>query len=438
MGHNAGVITPGRRASTVLLASASLVAAALAATVVGPAVAADRPTTTQARTATTPAKPTTPAEQRIADLVPDRLADPRLGSTVSVQIIDARSGRSIVTQRTRRPMLPASNMKVVTAMAALQQLGADYRFTTRVVQGPLGRQVFLVGGGDPILTSSQLAELADDTATALIASGDTSITLLIDDSLYPTPTNAPGWPDDYVPDVVRPIRALTLWNLVSMDTSAYVGAQFADMLRTRGITVTTGGRGIAPDSGTMLASYAGNRLDRALGLILPPSNNDATEILARHIAIDRGLPPTWDGTSMAIMQVLEELGVPTAGIIVADGSGLSRNDRLTTRTLIALLQLASRRGVDPFDALIPSLPVSGETGTLASRYRWAPSACAAGEIRAKTGTLFDTVALSGVTRGDDGRLRIFSILVNNRPQSVLTFDTREAVDALAATVNGCY
>ena len=64
--------------------------------------------------------------------------------------------------------------------------------------------------------------------------------------------------------------------------------------------------------------------------------------------------------------------------------------------------------------------------------------CAQGAVKAKTGTLFDTVGLSGIATRTDGSERIFSILVNDRPQRVSTLSTRQAVDGLAATVVGCW
>ena len=61
-----------------------------------------------------------------------------------------------------------------------------------------------------------------------------------------------------------------------------------------------------------------------------------------------------------------------------------------------------------------------------------------GLLRAKTGTLFDTIGLSGLAVGKDGRLKAFSYLVNSRPQKVSPLTTRRNVDKLAATVTGCY
>jgi D-alanyl-D-alanine carboxypeptidase/D-alanyl-D-alanine-endopeptidase (penicillin-binding protein 4) len=88
-----------------------------------------------------------------------------------------------------------------------------------------------------------------------------------------------------------------------------------------------------------------------------------------------------------------------------------------------------------------SLPTSGVDGTLKAkfhRFTSIPSACAKGAIRAKTGTLHDTITLSGTTHDIDGDLKVFSFLVNNPPRNVTPLRTRQAIDGLAATITGCW
>ena len=78
------------------------------------------------------------------------------------------------------------------------------------------------------------------------------------------------------------------------------------------------------------------------------------------------------------------------------------------------------------------------SGTLAPHYlRFVtnPTRCAAGLIQAKTGSLTGVISLSGFARGADGRVKLFSFLLNRVPS---TLTTRRAVDRLAATVTGCW
>jgi D-alanyl-D-alanine carboxypeptidase/D-alanyl-D-alanine-endopeptidase (penicillin-binding protein 4) len=86
-------------------------------------------------------------------------------------------------------------------------------------------------------------------------------------------------------------------------------------------------------------------------------------------------------------------------------------------------------------------PVAGVSGTLAPSYRrytsW-PTACAAGKVKAKTGSLSGVYALSGVAVARDGRPRVFSFVANGVPATSSGRAVRAALDRLAATVVGCY
>ncbi len=98
---------------------------------------------------------------------------------------------------------------------------------------------------------------------------------------------------------------------------------------------------------------------------------------------------------------------------------------------------------EPFTSMFDSdaLPVSGQTGTLATaygRYVTKHARCARGEVQAKTGSLFDTIALSGLARTTLGGERLFSVLVNHRPQRYSALSARQVLDGLTATMTGCW
>ena len=123
----------------------------------------------------------------------------------------------------------------------------------------------------------------------------------------------------------------------------------------------------------------------------------------------------------------------------ADGSGLSRANRISTRTLVAITRAAMNPQRPDLAAgfRTAAFPLAGVNGTLEKRFAARGSRCAAGRVMAKTGTLSDVVALSGITSSTDGRLRAFAILVNNKPSWASTTATRDSVDRLAAAVTGC-
>jgi D-alanyl-D-alanine carboxypeptidase/D-alanyl-D-alanine-endopeptidase (penicillin-binding protein 4) len=177
--------------------------------------------------------------------------------------------------------------------------------------------------------------------------------------------------------------------------------------------------------------------------MLRESDSGIAEVLFRQVAIAASRPPTWAGSSRAAMETFRRLGLNPDRMTLVDGSGLSRDDRLTRRYLAELLQVVHASQVPRFAAMFArdALPTAGRTGTLTpayGRYSSSPSRCATGKVQAKTGTILSTIALSGIARTPDGRRRIFSILVNQRPSRYSALATRQAVDGLAATITGCW
>src|ERR1700742_4744967 len=135
------------------------------------------------------------------------LTSSALGPGASAVVAD-ESGQVLWSRDPSQLGAPASTQKVATAVAALDVLGPDAQFTTKVVSGS-GRSIVLVGGGDPTLTAgtapssgypqpASLQALAATTAKALKAAHRTQVQLEYDTSLYTGPGLAPGWPDSYV------------------------------------------------------------------------------------------------------------------------------------------------------------------------------------------------------------------------------------------------
>jgi len=378
-------------------------------------------------------------------LIVKRLDNPRLGSTVGLLAIDAVTGEVVSDHASTQPMLPASNMKIVTAVTSLTALGPDSRFVTRMRAGATPTDVVLEGGGDPLLSTADLRRLATRTAAALATAGvapGTPLTLHVDDDLFPDTGRAPGWTRSYIPSVAASVEALArVWDY-SGDPSANAAATVAKRLSAKGYPTTVGADADAGEA-PVLAESAKHTVADAVRVMLRISENNVAEVLYRHVARAAGLPADWDGSRQAAEQVLQGLGIDVTGMALNDGSGLSRTNRVTPRFLVDVLRMARVTNPAPFTLMFEddAMPVAGQTGTLDDRYgrfTTKQARCAAGAVKAKTGTLFDTVGLSGVATTTTGGERIFSILVNDRPQRFSTLSTRQAVDGLTATITGCW
>ncbi len=380
------------------------------------------------------------------------LGDPDLGPHVVARVVDLSDGRTLLSSG-RGAFTPASTMKLLTAAAALELLGPDHVFETRVVQGPRD-QVVLVGGGDPTLAATprsgpgifpvrpDLATLAADTAAAL-PRGST-VRLRYDASLFSGPSASPAWEPDYVPDgVVSPITAL--WadegrpasGFGRVEDPAAAAAQvFARALERSGIRVDGRVRpGRAPADQAELATASSAPLDQLVERILETSDNEGAEVLLRHVGLAQSGAASFDGGAAAVAEVLGSLGVPLRGARIHDGSGLSRADRLTADTLLGVLRTAADPSHPELRPVLTGLPVAGATGSLAARFVDGARP-GRGLVRAKTGTLTGVSGLAGLATDQTGATMVF-VLVADRFAVDDTLAVRAALDGLAADLAAC-
>jgi serine-type D-Ala-D-Ala carboxypeptidase/endopeptidase (penicillin-binding protein 4) len=164
------------------------------------------------------------------------------------------------------------------------------------------------------------------------------------------------------------------------------------------------------------------------------SDNDLAEALGRALAQhDLGVAD-FAHEAAAITARLRSAGVPVGGLRLYDASGLSRLDRVSPQTLVAVLRLAVDPAQPRLRPIAEGLPIAGLTGTLADRYRHPPVSLAAGDLRAKTGTLRGVSGLAGMVVDADGRLLVFAFLTD-RASSPSAAEA--ALDRLASRLASC-
>ena len=286
--------------------------------------------------------------------------------------------------------MPASTAKLVTATNALAAFGSSHRFTTTVRRGYQADQVFLVGSGDPDLSSGQLAVLARATATKMKAARQTRVRVYADDYLFAAPTLATGWKSSYIPADTTWLRALVVDRHDVTDTSIDAANVFAGKLRANGITVTRIGRGRA-GSGPVLASSAGVTLGSTISHMMLTSDNEHAEALHRLVGIRSGYGNTWSAARAAQQKGLAAQGLSATALY--DGSGLSRSDRLTGVQLARVVANAFEPANSTRLALLRSnagLPVVGPDGDAAGQLR--PVHDGRLEVRRREGPCQDRVA----------------------------------------------
>lgn len=374
-------------------------------------------------------------------LLERRIHDPRIGSNFAMMVMDATTGAVVWSHDPDNQHRAASNMKLVTAVTSLATMGPTKRFVTRVRAAANGTDLILEGGGDPLLYRSQVSALADRTANSLKRGA--RVVVHVDGDLFAPHSRGPGWTPGYSNYLIADVQALAMFGDHSHQPALNAARLFTSRLREKGINARIGrNEDAAPDART-IARTAGHTVSQAVSVMLSQSESNVSEVLFRQVAVASGLPATWAGGIAATKRALDSLGVDSSNVRIYDGSGLSRKDRLTPRFLVDLLRTARELQGPRFAAMFkPSaMPIAGRTGTLDTpygRYDTSPSRCAAGRVQAKTGTLYDVIALSGVAKTVGGQRLLFSMIVNSRPTGYSKLTTRRALDGLAATITGCW
>jgi serine-type D-Ala-D-Ala carboxypeptidase/endopeptidase (penicillin-binding protein 4) len=339
------------------------------------------------------------------------------------------------------PLIGASTQKLLVAAAALSILGPDFAYQTKVVapaapaDGTV-EQVWLVGAGDPVLTTGDYAAFLQsqgktrgDVTTSLETLADTVVAagvrripggIVGDDSRYDDVRYLPTWKDTYRTDgEIGPLGALTVndgyatWSPSHKepvaDPARNAASALADLLRARGVdvgptVVGSSDGGPAPAGGVELGQVTSPDLRSIVASMLSSSDNLTAELLIKELGVRTAKIGSTAAGVAATTAKLQELGVPVAADSLKDGSGLDRGNRVTCNELVATLALADR---PELATLFDGLPVAGQSGTLYDQFL---GSALVGNFRGKTGSLDGVSGLTGVL--DLGRRLRFAFLDN--------------------------
>ncbi|HEX2048366.1 MAG TPA: D-alanyl-D-alanine carboxypeptidase/D-alanyl-D-alanine-endopeptidase [Acidimicrobiales bacterium] len=381
-------------------------------------------TTSSSTTTTTTTVPPDPPPPGFVEAVRAALADPRFESAMVGLAVWVEGSGMVLTHNADVALRPGSNEKLLVAWGAYGIIGAGATLNTEVrVDGErdgsaLRGDLFLVGGGDPTLRSTGGHSL-DRLAAQLRDQGVTEVAgdLVADESGFDGERKAPGWTERHVPNFVGPLSALAVdRNLLRTDPEYLANPALGNMgafrtaLRRYGINVTGGERmGTAPGAAPVVASLGSAPVADLAREMLTYSDNFYAEMLLKEVGRRaRGLGTLENGMA-AVRQLAGEAGVRLSGT-AADGSGLSRDNARPAREWAELLVAA--RSQPWFHQLVDGLAVGARTGTLANRFHGTPGA---GNVRAKTGSVRASRALSGYLTTAGGRPVVFSLVVNSDP-----------------------
>jgi serine-type D-Ala-D-Ala carboxypeptidase/endopeptidase (penicillin-binding protein 4) len=410
------------------------------------------------------------ARQRLARVLASTPSGPP-GASACIQV--SQDGSDLFSRDPAVELLPASNLKVVTAYAGLELLGPGSRFTTlvegaaREAGGVLSGNLYLVGGGDPNLMTDtydhaqyyphSVYTSLNRLAAAVKAAGVHTVTGAVvgDAHRYDSLVGVPSWSPVYLSEGdVGPLSALEVNDGSPAPPppptpgqpptkqvtpppgpakpTLFAAQIFESLLKADGVDVERpAGVGRAPASGVTITSATSPPMSEEVEQMLRVSDDTAAELLTKEI----GYRVSGQGTTMAGVAALQQRlvsdGLPAGQFVFRDGSGLDRGDRATCQAIVSVLERAGSDGL-----LAAGLPVAGTTGTLTRRFLGTP---AAGRLRAKTGTLDGVSSLSGVVQPRPGAATselsgpvYFSLIVNGGPAG----QDQTYLDRLAVAVAG--
>ena len=411
---------PGRFLAALLLPAATLLPAAVIAEQ-GPA-----------NLATMPAAPPPIGLPQLQSQLSCPALQQRLLATVggqaslwSITIADSQ-GRLLADLNGSRPRIPASNQKLVSTAYALDRLGTDYRLSTQLWRLSDG-SFRLTGEGDPDLALPQLQRFAKLALGSGGGSGQLPSLLKLQIAEEPRQAWWPqGWhPDDRYYAYGAPITRLAITSNAIHEAVMNPPSRLQNLLQKtmqqQGAKVQVSlisARAPLPGDAILMHQENSAPMHNLLSLANTESHNFTAEVLLRQGA------GSWDLGQAIQRQTLwlTEQGLPMQGVRGADGSGLDRANRLTSRFLAALLL---RMDQHPYGrAYLASMAVAGQRGTLRNLYVGSPLQ---GKFYGKTGTITGVRAISGVLVTNDGP-RYVSAISNgaSSPNNIIGLVLREA------------
>ncbi len=396
-------------------------------------------------------------------------------SAVAIYIKDVNSGNVIFSMNEKAPMLPASTLKIITSSAAVDTLGADYKYKTQLYKST-NNDLYLKLSGDPLLESLDLDKLIESANSKSIVPK----TFYVDDSVFDKTEWGEGWQwDDSLNPLmpkfssyninknllkvevtptsqgaspkltVKPFYPLTFMNLVTTDTTVPTSVSIdsdstiaPNMLNLSG-TVSKLTNVIVPVPNTRmnfilrLENSINSKKMEYFGAIKNAKLPDKNVYLVDEIEhpIEDMIPLILKNSNNFVAETLFK----SAGAVWANAQGSIRNSLGMLSAYFDKnglnsddIKIVDGSGVsknnimtaefmgefleyksktEDFDTFKELLPTAGE-GTLKNRMLYFKD-----NLRAKTGTLADTSAIAGYITSRKGRLYAFDIMINDAKTS---------------------
>lgn len=324
-------------------------------------------------------------------------------SQYALMVYDLTADSLLYAVNEKQTLRPASTMKLLTAITALDKLGGSYQFktflkstgsvvdSTRTLKG----NVYVVGGMDPRFNRDDLIAFVESLKKMGVDTIEGK--LCADRSFKDKDLFGEGWCWDDDNPVLSPLVYSRKDQMME---------KLKEEMEMQGITL----KGeivdeVAPFAAVNICSRA-HSIDQILSRMMKESDNLYAESMYYHLASALNKPARAAGAKHFEQMLMRRMGLDPSNYRLADGSGLSLYNYVTAELEVAFLRYAYENSTI-YNNLISSLPLAAYDGTLAKRLN---GTRAAGNIRAKTGTLTCVSSLAGYAKASNGHVLAFCII----------------------------
>jgi len=391
--------------------------------------------------------PTTTFSASTTSLINNQLQrSPNLG----IYVKNLTNGRVISSYNSNKKFIPASNQKIITTLCSLEYLGPDYKFNTFFfINNPIMRiledsttskgsgsidNFYVDTRGDPSLTSKDLKKIVSffKNKNLRIIQGD----IIIDNRYYEPPYYNQNWKKSWKGLAWAPhissvsidenlYKTKSSKELLMTDRPLYLlgiklkrefkrqGIKFKGKIRLSKIPIIN-----KLNLGKITYKHSSKNLTKIVKKINKKSHNLYAEHLFKKLSAKfNRTPGSWENSADFVTNFLiNKVGLNKETFNISDGSGLSRNNKISPKSMVDILEFAKNE--EYFLDFYESLPLAGVDGTLLKRFKSKPLYK---NLRAKTGYIYSVSSLSGYFKSKNGDLYAFSIIVNNYNYSVRPF-----------------
>lgn len=323
-------------------------------------------------------------------------------SQLGMMVYDLTADSVIYAHNERQLMRPASTMKVVTAITALDKLGGSYQFKTAlyytgtIQNRTLTGDLYCVGGFDPKFGRDDMRAFTHCMKTLGV---DTIRgNLYADKSMKDLDVLGEGWCWDDDNPVLSP--------LVYRRKDHFM-TEFEKELREAGIQVKAFSSVAKCPAEAIRICERTHSIDQILLPMMKKSDNLYAEALFYQLVPrENGRTVTAKAVRAVVRRLINKVGLDASRYKIADGSGLSLYNYVSVELLVKLLKYGYQHQ-NIYHHLLPSMPTAGVDGTLKKRLRGTHTH---GKVWAKTGTVTGVTSLAGYCEASNGHLLCFAII----------------------------